>query len=56
VELNPQPLPPSPNWTRAMPTGPDARVKFTEDYARHVARDGWESDATIMWHLRLNDD
>ena len=23
--LNPQPLPPSPEWARAMPTGPDSR-------------------------------
>ena len=31
----PQPLPPSPGWTRALPTGPDTRVKITEEYARH---------------------
>jgi len=39
--LNPQPLPPSPNWARALPPGPDARVKITEEYARHVARDAF---------------
>jgi hypothetical protein len=30
---------PSPNWSRAMPPGPDARVKITEEYAKHVVRD-----------------
>jgi len=30
---------PSRNWSRAMPPGPDARVKITEAYAKHVARD-----------------
>ena len=30
---------PSRNWSRAMPSGPDARVKITEEYAKHVARD-----------------
>lgn len=39
--LNPQPLPPSPNWAAAMPSGPDARVKITEQYARTVARDAF---------------
>ena len=38
-ELNPQPLPPSPGLALAMPTGPDTRVKMTEDYAKLVARD-----------------
>ena len=28
--LNPQPLPPSPDWARALPPGPDVRVKITE--------------------------
>jgi len=40
-ELNPQPLPPSPNWARAMPTGPDTRMKITEEYARHVGKDAY---------------
>lgn len=39
--LNPQPLPPSPGWSRALPPGPDARVKITEAYAAHVARDAF---------------
>jgi hypothetical protein len=38
---NPQPLPPSPSWTRALPPGPDARVKITEEYAKGVARDAY---------------
>ena len=32
-------VPPSPNWSRAMPPGPDLNVKITESYATHVARD-----------------
>jgi hypothetical protein len=39
--LNPQPLPPSPEWARSLPPGPDARVKITEAYAAHVARDAF---------------
>ena len=34
-------LPPSPGWTRALPPGPDLRVKITEEYANHVARDAF---------------
>jgi len=30
---------PSPGWSRAMPPGPDASVKITEEYAKLVARD-----------------
>ena len=37
--LNPQPLPPSPEWARALPPGPDTSVKITEAYAAMVARD-----------------
>jgi hypothetical protein len=36
-----QDLAPSPAWARAIPSGPDARVKITEAYARHVARDAY---------------
>ena len=32
---------PSPQWIRAMPPGPDARVKITEEYAKLVARDAY---------------
>lgn len=39
--LDPQPLPPSPDWARALPPGPDPRVKITEEYAKHLARDAY---------------
>ena len=54
-ELNPQPLQPSPGWTRAMPPGPDARVKITEAYAAHVARDAffWAWPLVNMYNRRL---
>src|SRR5262245_40465570 len=32
---------PSPNWARAMASGPDARVKVTEGYARMVTRNAY---------------
>jgi hypothetical protein len=34
-----QSLPVSPGWARALPSGPDTRVKITEAYASLVARD-----------------
>ena len=40
-DLNPQPLPPSPEWARALPPGPDTRVKITEGYAAMIARDAY---------------
>lgn len=48
-------LPLSPGWTRAMPTGPDARTKFTEAYARLVARDAyfWAWPLVNMHNRRL---
>ena len=53
--LNPQPLPPSPEWARALPAGPDARVKITEAYAAHVARDAffWAWPLVNMYNRRL---
>jgi hypothetical protein len=39
--LNPQPLPPSPEWALALPPAPDTRVRITEAYAAHVARDAF---------------
>ncbi|WP_425907744.1 hypothetical protein [Nitrobacter sp. TKz-YC02] len=39
--LNPQPLPPSPEWARAQPPGPDTSVTITEAYAAMVARDAY---------------
>lgn len=35
------PVPPSPNWARAMPPAPDVRVRLTEAYIRHVGRDAY---------------
>jgi hypothetical protein len=54
--LNPQPLPPSPDWARAMPPAPDARVKITEDYARHVGKDAyfWAWPMVNMYNRRLH--
>ena len=54
--LNPQPLPPSPGWERAMPPAPDARVKITEEYARHVGRDAyfWAWPMVNMYNRRLH--
>ncbi|MBR1211826.1 DUF1254 domain-containing protein [Bradyrhizobium sp. JYMT SZCCT0180] len=53
--LNPQPLPPSPEWARALPPGPDARVKITEAYAAHVARDAffWAWPLVNTYNRRL---
>jgi hypothetical protein len=46
---------PSPAWSRAMPPGPDARVKITEEYAKHVARDAylWAWPLVNMYNRRL---
>ena len=35
------PISPSPGWIRALPPGPDTRVKITEEYAKLVARDAY---------------
>lgn len=55
ASLNPQPLPPSPGWSRALPPGPDGRVKITEAYAAHVARDAffWGWPLVNMYTRRL---
>src|ERR1700754_3972033 len=54
--LNPQPLPSSPGWERAMPAAPDARVKITEEYARHVGKDAyfWAWPMVNMYNRRLH--
>jgi len=46
---------PSANWSRAMPAGPDTRVKITASYARHVARDAyfWAWPLVNMYNRRL---
>jgi hypothetical protein len=53
--LNPQPLPPSPEWARVLPPGPDARVKITEAYAAHVARDAffWAWPLVNVYNRRI---
>jgi hypothetical protein len=51
----PAPVPPSPNWARAMAPGPDASVKITEGYARLVARDAyfWAWPMVNIYNRRL---
>ena len=46
---------PSRNWSRAMPPGPDQRVKITEAYAKHVARDAylWAWPLVNMYNRRV---
>jgi hypothetical protein len=46
---------PSPNWSRAMPPGPDRRVKITKEYAKHVARDAffWAWPLVDIYNRRL---
>lgn len=49
------PLVPSPGWTRAMPPGPDTRVKITEEYAKQVGRDAyfWAWPMVNIYNRRL---
>jgi hypothetical protein len=46
---------PSRNWSRAMPPGPDASVKITEEYAKLVARDVyfWAWPMVNIYNRRL---
>lgn len=46
---------PSPDWSRAMPPGPDARVKITKEYAALVARDVyfWAWPLVNVYNRRL---
>jgi hypothetical protein len=48
-------MPPSPGWGRALPPGPDARVRITEAYAQLVARDAyfWAWPLVNMYNRRL---
>jgi hypothetical protein len=49
------PIPLSPAVARAMPSGPDSRVKITEDYARHIGRDAyfWAWPMVNIYNRRL---
>lgn len=46
---------PSPDWALALPTGPDTRVRMTEQYARMVARDTyfWAWPMVNIYNRRL---
>jgi hypothetical protein len=46
---------PSPGWADALPPPPDTRVKITEEYARHVARDAffWAWPMVNVFNKRL---
>ncbi len=48
-------LPASPGWAKAMPAGPDVRVKITEEYARQVGRDAyfWTWPMVNIYNRRL---
>jgi hypothetical protein len=50
-----EPLSASPGWSRALPSGPDTRVKITEEYARLVARDAyfWAWPLLNIYNRRL---
>jgi hypothetical protein len=54
-ELNPQPLPPSPDWADAMRPGPVPGTKITPAYAAHVARDAyfWAWPMVNLYNRRL---
>ena len=50
------PLTLSPGWSRALPPGPDTRVKITEEYARQVGRDAyfWTWPMVNIYNRRLH--
>lgn len=50
------PITATPNWNRAMPNGPDVRVKITEEYAKLVARDAyfWTWPMVNIYNRRLH--
>jgi hypothetical protein len=50
-----EPLSASANWSRAMPPGPDTRVKITKEYAELVARDVyfWAWTMVNVYNRRL---
>ncbi len=50
------PVTATPNWNRAMPNGPDVRVKITEEYAKLVGRDAyfWTWPMVNIYNRRLH--
>jgi len=50
------PISASPSWSRALPAGPDATVKITEEYAKHVGRDAyfWAWPMVNIYNRRLS--
>ena len=58
AQQQPATLAPSPSWTRALPAGPDRRVKITETYAALVARDAyfWAWPMVNVYNRRLAQD
>jgi hypothetical protein len=50
------PITATPNWNRAMPNGPDATVKITEEYAKLVGRDAyfWAWPMVNIYNRRLS--
>lgn len=55
AQQQPLAIAPSPNWTRALPPGPDARTKMSEEYVRLVAHDAyfWAWPLVNMYNRRL---
>src|SRR5262245_23068682 len=53
--LHAEQLTPSPDWVRAMPPGPDNRVKIPEAYAKLIARDAyfWAWPLVNVYNRRL---
>src|SRR5688572_3877758 len=51
----PHDVAPAPGWAHALRPGPDTRVKITEEYARHVARDAffWAWPLVNVYNKRL---
>lgn len=50
------PIPVSPSWARALPASPDASVKITEEYAKHIGRDAcfWAWPLVNIYNRRLS--
>lgn len=50
------PIAASPGWTKALPAGPDTRVKITEAYAKLVGKDAyfWAWPLVNMYNRRLS--